>query len=115
MECFCCRRDVPITRKVRVRRSVTYDPGGPGPVPEHRGPGSAAYTAYQEEMTFRWAVVCPACYLTLDNVSGLADIGGQVFNLAGSSRDDQARTMTEARYREWQRKEAEQLGMDNAG
>jgi len=94
---------------------VLVTAGGPGPVPEHRGPNSAAYKSYREETTFRPAVVCSACYLTLDNRVGVAEIGGQTFNLAGSSRGDRARAMTEPQYREWQRKEAERLGLNDAG
>jgi hypothetical protein len=113
MNCFCCGREVAIARKVKIRRWCSFD--------EWRGgPESAAYKAYEEQMTHRWGIVCPGCYMTLDNSSGAAQIAGSFFNLAGASRDDRARTITLAQYLDWQRKEAEKLGVgdqrnDSAG
>jgi hypothetical protein len=102
MNCFCCGREILIARKVKIRRWCDYEAW-------RGGPESAAYKAYEEEMTYRWGVVCPGCYLTLDNSSGAADIAGQFFNLAGASRGDRARTIGVQQYLQWQRSEAERL------
>ena len=75
------------------------------------GPDSAAYQSYEEEMTYRWAVICQACYSTLDNYSGRAEVSGRHFNIAGASRGDRAATIDEAKYRKFQRREAEKLGI----
>jgi hypothetical protein len=52
-------------------------------------------------MTYRWGVVCPGCYLTLDNSSGAAEISGRFFNLASASRGDRARTIGVQEYLQW--------------
>jgi len=72
---------------------------------------SAAYKSIVEEMTYRWAVICQACFSTLDNYSGLAEVSGRLFNLAGASRGDRAATYDDAKYRKFQRREAEKLGI----
>ena len=105
MKCFCCGRDVSVGRKAKVRRPTPYDP-------DRGGPESAAYQSYQEQATYRWAVVCPACYLQLDSFDGTATIDGQFFTMAGESRRDKAVTLTEKTYRAWQRREAAKLGLD---
>ena len=106
---------MPIARKVKVRRVVPHDPGGPGPAPEHRGPESAVYTSYLDETTFRWAVVCQACYLTHDNESGDGGIGWAGVQTGRAFPRRSGWTMTEAGYREWRRRPAEWLGLDDAG
>jgi hypothetical protein len=76
-------------------------------------PGSAAYQSYREDMTFRWAFICNACYRKLDNLVGVAEIPGHgVFNLAGVSRRDRATTVDEPRYQRFQRREAERMGLE---
>jgi hypothetical protein len=62
MNCFCCGREVAIARKVKIRRWCSYE--------EWRGgPESAAYKAYEEQMTHRWGGVCPGCYMTLETAA----------------------------------------------
>jgi hypothetical protein len=58
---------------------VNYDPS-------KGGADSMAYQSYTENMTFRWAFICNACYR-------------------------KATTVDEAKYAAFQRKEAEKLGM----
>lgn len=92
-------------RKVKLRPWRVYDP-------RLGGPDSAAYASYVEEMTYRWAVICQACDSTLDNESGLAELAGGPFHLAGASRGDKAATIDERGYRRFRRREAEKLGLD---
>ncbi len=104
MWCYCCNREMTSARKVKLR--PWRDNWGPG------GPDSAAYKSYEEEMTYRWGVICQACYSTLDNEAGLAEVAGKLFNLAGASRGDKAATIDEAKYKVFRRKEAAKLGLD---
>jgi len=105
MQCYCCAREVTLGRKVKLRVWRDYEP-------EQGGPDSAAYQSYEEEMTFRWAVVCLECYPILDSPDGLAEISGFIYNIAGASRGDKAAVIDEAKYKAWQRKEADKLGLD---
>ena len=105
MWCYCCNREMTSARKVKLRPWRDYDP-------DLGGPESPAYKSYEEEMTFRPAVICQACYSTLDNAAGLGQVAGKLFNLAGASRIDKAPTIDEAKYRAFQRKEAAKLGLD---
>ena len=105
MQCFCCGAELAMGRKVKIRRWRDNDPN-------LGGPGSAAYQSHQEQMTYRWSVICQACYSTLDNYLGLATVAGQLFNLAGASRGDKATTIDEAKYRVFQRQEARKLGIE---
>jgi hypothetical protein len=104
VKCYCCGRDLASARKAKLRPWRVYDP-------ELGGPDSAAYKSYKEEMTYRWRVICQACYSTLDNESGRAEIGGKPFNIAGASRGDKAATVDEAKYQKFLRKEAAKLGL----
>lgn len=106
MDCDCCDRQLSSARKVELR------PWGRDYDPSHGGPESPAYKSYVEEMTFRWAVICQACYSILDNYTGRAAIGGNLFNLAGASRGDRAATIDEAKYLRFRRQEAAKLGID---
>jgi hypothetical protein len=83
-----------------------------GYAPARGGQESAAYQSYAEELTYRRAGVCPGCYARLDSPSGTATIGGKCFTMAGQPRRGRAVTLTEARYRAWQRREAGKLGLD---
>jgi hypothetical protein len=103
MRCCCCDADIALARKVKLR---PWRPTVPGP------PESAAYHAYVQEMTFRWAFICLACYRTLDNEGGMAEVGGRLFNLAGASRGDKAAVVDEAKYQAFQRREAAKMGLD---
>lgn len=104
MECYCCGAAIATGRKVKIRpwRDIDKDVAKSN---------EAAYEAYVEEMTYRWSVVCQACYSTLDNEIGLAEISGRLFNIAGASRMDRATTIDEAKYRKFRRREAEKLGI----
>src|SRR3954466_3475196 len=104
MECYCCGTAIPTGRKVKIRpwRHIDRDVALTN---------TAAYMAYVEELTYRWSVICQACYSTLDNEIGLAEISGRLFNIAGASRGDKATTIDEAKYHKFRRLEAEKLGI----
>lgn len=103
--CYCCDCKLTSARKVKLRRWRELDP-------LQAGPDTAAYQSYCEEMTYRWAVICQACYSILDNESGLAEVAGIPFNLKGESRGDRATTVDEAKYERFRRKQAAKLGMN---
>ncbi len=72
-----------------------------------------AYQSYCEDRTFRWAFICNACYRQLDNEIGVTEISGSGhFNLAGASRGDKAPVVDEAKYQQFQRRQAEQMGLE---
>ena len=106
MQCYCCNESFNAVRKVRLR------PWREAPGPEN-GPNSPVYEFYRKELTYRWAVVCLGCYRTLDNASGMVNIGEKAFNLAGTSRKDKAPVLDEEKYQAWQRREEEKLGLQN--
>jgi hypothetical protein len=105
MHCYCCDTAIKQARKVKMRPVVEYHPS-------QGGPDSGAYKSYVESMTFRWAVICQACYSRLDSEDGTREIIVTVWNLAGASRGDKAATIDEATYLSFQRREAAKLGMD---
>jgi hypothetical protein len=106
MRCYCCEQEIVLARKVKLRPVRDYDPS-------QGGPDSVAYQSYCEDMTFRWAFICKACYCKLDNEIGVAEIPGHgEFNLGGASRGDKAATVDEAKYQRFQRKEAERMGLE---
>jgi hypothetical protein len=105
MRCYCCDAEVQLGRKVKLRVWREFEPG-------QDGLDSTAYLAYAEEMTFRWAFVCLACYRTLDNEIGVGEVGAHLFNLAGQSRSDRAAVVAGAKYRAFQRREAAKLGLE---
>lgn len=104
MRCSCCTAELALARKVKLRPWRPLDP--------RDGPDSVAYLAYCEDMTFRWAVLCQACYTRLDNATGVAEIAGRLFNLAGAWRGDKAAVIDEAQYQAFQRRQAAQLGLE---
>src|SRR5262249_4517612 len=105
MQCYCCLQPIELARKVKLRPWRTFDPS-------LGGPGSVAYQSYSEEMAYRWAFICNACYRRLDNESGMAEIPGHgEFNLASKSRADKATTVDESGYRKFQAKQAADMGI----
>jgi hypothetical protein len=104
MRCYCCDKEIALARKVKLRPFRTYHP-------QQGAFDSTAYDSYREDMTYRWAFICQPCYATLDNQTGLAEVGGHWFNLAGASRGDKAATVDEAKYQKFQRREAEKMGL----
>ena len=105
MQCYCCQQAIKLARKVRLRPVRGFDPA-------QGGPDSAAYQSYRENMTFRWAFLCNACYRALDNEMGVAEIAMRgYFNLAGASRGDKATVVDEAKYQQFQRFQAKRMGM----
>ena len=104
MRCHCCNAEMSTARKVKIRVWRHYDLC-------LGGTDSAAYLSYVEDLTYRWAVICQACYSTLDNWIGVGEVGGKRFSIAGRSRGDKAATIDERRYREFRRKEAAKLGL----
>jgi hypothetical protein len=106
VRCYCCEHDIQLARKVKLRPLVDFDPHA-------GGPESVAYQSYCENMTYRWAFICNACYRKLDNEIGAGEIPGRgQFNLSGASRGDKATTVDEAKYRKFQRREAERMGLE---
>lgn len=105
MECFCCKNPMELARKVKIRRLIDYDPS-------RGGPGSPQYMAYTEETTYRRSVICIPCYIQLDNELGAREINGARFTIAVSSRHDRAITIDETKYQQWQKKEAEKIGVE---
>jgi hypothetical protein len=63
-------------------------------------------------MTYRWAVICNACYRILDNVCGVDEIAGKAWGIAGASRGDKAAVLDERKYAAWQHREAQELVLD---
>ena len=104
MHCYCCDAVIALARKVKLRPWREDFPWA-------EGPQSAAYLAYCEEMTFRWAIICLGCYRRLDNEFGVGEVAGRYFGLAGASRRDRAAVVNEAKYQAFQRREAAKLGL----
>ena len=102
MKCHCCDADTKLARKVKLRSDPARisDP-----------PTAAEYRFYLREMTYRWAFICNACYRTLDNDLGYAEVCRGIFSLAGLSRGDKAPLVNETKYQAFQRHEAEKLGL----
>lgn len=111
MFCHCCDAEVCLARKVKLRQHVNWEPSTRD-VAHWTNQEHTAYKAYQEHWTYRWGVICQACYLRLDNNSGAAEIGGKVFNIAGASRGDKASTINEAKYLAFQKREAKKMGIE---
>jgi hypothetical protein len=104
MHCYCCDQAIALARKVRLRcvdriEQISAEAD------------EATRLAYVEELTFRWAVVCLACYRRLDNEVGGEEIGGHTFNLAGASRGDKAAIIDAVKYQAFQQREAAKLGL----
>jgi hypothetical protein len=109
MQCYCCQQDIQVARKVKLRPWRFF---GPDPDRASSVSSQVRYQSYVEEMTYRWAFICNACYRRLDNETGLAQIPGRgLFNLAGASRGDKAAVVDEAKYLRFQRRQAEQMGL----
>lgn len=106
MRCYCCEQEIALARKVKLRPIRHFEAS-------QGGADSVAYQSYCEEMTFRWAFICNACYRKLDNEIGVAEIIGRgQFNLASVSRRDKATTVNEAKYQQFQRQQAERMGLE---
>src|SRR4051812_38230145 len=107
MKCHCCDRELPLLRHVQLR-------GGPTAVPPggFRAPDDPAYIRYREEHTYRSAFVCPACYDVLDSVTGMGEIGGRVYNIAGRSRGRKAPLYNQVKYDAFMRRKAREMGID---
>ena len=66
MLCFCCGTEIDLARKVKIRRPVDWTPSKTQ-CADWQEVDMATYTAYTEQWTYRWGVVCHACYRLLDN------------------------------------------------
>jgi hypothetical protein len=104
MRCYCCDSEMSIGRKVKLRGGHLDARLAFPPTP--------AYQSYFKDTTFRWAFVCLSCYRALDNPSGVAEIGGRSYGLAGLSRGDKAAVADEVEYQAFQREEAAKLGLE---
>ena len=60
-------------------------------------------------------VICEECYCAIDNRFGVEAIGFNSFNLAGVSRLGKGTIIDEAKYVQFQRREAIKLGIDLQG
>jgi hypothetical protein len=105
VRCNCCDAETAIGRKVKLR--PLGEPAEPSASPD-----AAADLVHQRAHSFQWAVVCLACYRALDNATGLAEIDGKSFNMAGSSREEKAAILDEAQYQQWQRRLSGKLWLD---
>jgi hypothetical protein len=105
MRCHCCDAEIVLARKVKIRRHIEWDPSTPV-VSDWTAADWAASQLYTQETTYRWAVICQACYQLLDNHIGAARIGEQTFNIAGASRHGKATTVDEAKYQAGLEREA---------
>lgn len=104
MICYCCNREIRVARKVKVRR-LTDLPKLSEPISKDH----PAIVSHTEQNTYRWGIVCPGCYLRLDNELGVEVIAGQEFNISSVSRFDRARCITENDYQRWQGRQADKL------
>jgi hypothetical protein len=95
MQCRCCDREVKVVRKVKLRTLASPFFGDTASALDALGDGGLSGCRCDE---YRWSFVCPGCYHTLDNEYGIAAISGSLFNIAGASRRDRARTLNEAMY-----------------
>jgi hypothetical protein len=98
MQCQCCDREVKVVRKVKLRTLAS---------PYFGDTASAIADLCDGELSgcrcdkYRWSVICPGCYHTLDNEYGIAAISGSLFNIAAASRRDRARTLNATTFNEW--------------
>jgi hypothetical protein len=106
MECYTCRRDVELTRHVKLRIAAKMKEWESPPAPD-----SPAYKHYVEQWTYRTAFVCPGCYRDLDSLDGTAEIAGTLYNINGASRAGKAAVYDEKRHKAFQRRTAARLGL----
>src|ERR1700736_2033863 len=104
MRCWCCEKEVRLTRKVKLRPWREFVPQAGDAF------DAAAYAFYVKEMTYRWAFICQACYAQLDNEDGRAQIDAREFNLAGCSRGDRAPVGDETKHQAFGRRRAAKMG-----
>jgi hypothetical protein len=90
MNCYSCRRDVSLVRRVKIR------PCGHGSYP------------------YRWTFICRDCYRALDTVDGIGKADGKLYRLEDKSRANRAPIFNRERYDKYQRREALKLGVDDA-
>jgi hypothetical protein len=95
IECCCCRRDVSLVRRVRLRAQPICVPAGTLSV------GELTDWADRNECPYRTGFICPGCYHALDTAEGVGEIGGQVFGLARQSRGDVASVYDELKFQEY--------------
>lgn len=105
MKCYTCGRVQPQRRHVKLRGDVRAPYCA-----KTNEPGSLVHQHYINELTYRSAFVCEACYLNLDSGDGTAVIDGRGFGIAGSSRNGKAKIYDAKKYDAFQRRQAKQLG-----
>ena len=108
MECYTCRQEEPLLYHVKLRGDVETARAEPA---REGGPDSVAYRQYVQELTYRSAFVCHACYQKLDSPDGTAEISGRNFGIAGQSRRCKAVAYTSKKYRAFQERQAKRLGL----
>jgi len=106
MICYCCGHNTPLAHHVKLRGDARTVPTG------SKAPADPADRAHREEMTFRSAFVCPACYAALDSGDGTAAIAGRTYGIAGQSRGGRAAVYDEAKYLAYQCRLASGMGID---
>ena len=82
--------------------------------PRLGGPDSAAFISYKGGY-YLPLYRCEECYCCIDNHCGVEAIGFNSFNLAGVSRSGKGTIIDEAKYVQFQRREAIKLGIDLQG
>jgi hypothetical protein len=89
MECYCCRRDVSLVHRVKLRgRAPAY--------------------------SYRWTFICSDCYRAVDTVDGVGEAGGKLYRLADGSRANRAPLYDRAKFEEYMGREALKLGSGTA-
>ena len=91
MDCYCCRRDVSLVHRVKLR-------------------DLAGHRSY----SYRRAFICSPCYLALDTVNGIGEAGGKTYRLADGSRANKAPLYDRATYDQYESSEALKLGSRTA-
>jgi hypothetical protein len=87
MICYCCRRNVSLVHRVKLRR--------------RQG---------RESYSYRRAFICSECYRALDTVDGVGEAGGKPYRLADGSRANRAPLYDRAKYDQYESSEALKLG-----
>ena len=87
MNCYCCRRDVPLVHRVNLRCLPA-----------------------RESYSYRSVFICSPCYRSLDTVNAIGDAGGRTYRLADKSRANKAPLYDRAKYDQYQSHEALKLG-----
>lgn len=106
--CEACGAACVLARSVKLRNWTALE------IAEWKSPPALGpdYDQYVRNARYRRAFLCEPCYKALDSVDGTAEIGGKMWGIDGASRRGRAAVYTVAKYLAYQRKLAEQMGID---